>query len=110
MRQRAVCGERVLPSGFTLLEVIVALAILGVTLGATALALGSLRAPRESEWIRELRRARAEAIRGGRSVEIRDSRSPLTAHALFLPDGRALGHAIDPLTGAPDSTEPRGPL
>ncbi len=103
MRERcAGSGERVLSSGFTLLEVIVVIAILGVTLSVTALALGSLQAPRESAWIRELRRARAEAIRTGRSVELRDTRSPLTASALFLPDGRALGAAIDPLTGAPE--------
>ncbi len=86
--------------GFTLVELMVALAILGLTLGVTGLALASLKAPRESAWIREMRRARTEAIRKGIPVHVRDPRSPLTAHALFLPDGRALGSGVDPLTGA----------
>ena len=56
------------PAGFTLLEVIVVLAVMGLALGMSGLALASLKAPRESERIRELRQARAEAIRTGRPV------------------------------------------
>jgi prepilin-type N-terminal cleavage/methylation domain-containing protein len=79
--------------GFTLLELIVMLAVLGVILGVSGLALGTLRLPRESREIVELRAARAEAIHSG---------APRTAHGVrFLPDGRAIGDNVDALTGAP---------
>jgi len=62
-------------------------------LGVSGLALASLREPRESDGLRELRLARAAAVRSG---------VPRIAHGvLFLPDGRAIGPNIDPLTGAP---------
>jgi prepilin-type N-terminal cleavage/methylation domain-containing protein len=79
--------------GVTLVELLVALTILGVVLGITGLALGSLRSPRESEQIMNLRRARIQAIQSG---------IPRTTHHVrFLPDGRAIGPAVDPLTGIP---------
>jgi prepilin-type N-terminal cleavage/methylation domain-containing protein len=85
------CGVR----GMTLLELLVVLTMLGVVLGMTGLAIGSLRAPRESEEILLLRRARAEAIHTG---------SPRTAAGVrFLPDGRAIGPKVDPLTGVPNA-------
>jgi prepilin-type N-terminal cleavage/methylation domain-containing protein len=81
------------PRGVTLLELLVVLTLLGVVLGVAGLAIGSLQAPRESEETIALRRARAEAIHSG---------SLRTAHGVrFLPDGRAIGPAIDALTGAP---------
>ena len=81
------------PSGVTLVELIVVLALLGLVLGISGLALASLRAPRESDDLRELQKARAEAVQSG---------TPRTAHGvLFLPDGRAIGPNVDPLTGAP---------
>jgi len=82
-------------------ELIVVVAILGLIFGVSGLAFVSLRVPPESDWIRDLRRARAQAIRSGHPVSARDDRSPLTGHVLFLPDGRTLGTGIDPLTGAP---------
>lgn len=82
-------------SGITLLELLVALSILGVLLGVTGLALGSLQAPRESQEMIDLRQARTRAIRYG---------IPRLEHGvLFLPDGRAIGPAVDPLTGIPDA-------
>jgi prepilin-type N-terminal cleavage/methylation domain-containing protein len=79
--------------GVTLLELLVALTILGVLLGVTGLALGSLQAPRESQQSIDLREARTTAIRAG---------TPRAAHGvLFLPDGRAIGSGVDPLTGMP---------
>jgi len=81
--------------GVTLLELIVVLAVLGVILGVTGLALGTLKSPREAQQLTDLRQARAEAIHAG---------APRTAHGIrFLPNGRAIGPNVDPLTGAPNA-------
>lgn len=81
--------------GTTLLELLVVLMVLGVVLGVAGLALGSLKVPRESQATTDLREARAAAIHLG---------VPRSAHGvLFLPDGRAIGPAIDPLTGMSDA-------
>ena len=78
-----------------MLEMLVVLTVLGLVLAVTGLAIGSLKAPRESEQIRALKRARAEAIHSG---------APRAADGvLFLPDGRAIGSHVDPLTGSPDA-------
>jgi prepilin-type N-terminal cleavage/methylation domain-containing protein len=83
------------PHGVTLLELIVVLAVLGVILGVTGLALGTLKSPREAQRLTDLRQARAEAIHAG---------APRTAHGIrFLPDSRAIGPNVDPLTGAPNA-------
>jgi len=93
-------------TGVTLIELVVALALLGLILGISGLALASLQSPRDSERVRELSRARAEAIRTARPVRAAfptdtvRNRSPLPS-PLFLPDGRAIGPGVDPLTGAP---------
>ena len=80
-------------SGVTLLELLVTLTILGLVLGVSVLALGSLQTPRQSQAIMDLREARTAAIRSG---------TPRLAHGvLFMPDGRAIGPAVDPLTGIP---------
>jgi len=99
----AVRGARLRPSGFTLLEVIIVLAILGLIVGLSVAAFVTLGASRDSESVRELSRARIEAIRTGRPVLIGSNRAPRTAHILFLPDGRAIGADTDPLTGAPSA-------
>ena len=79
--------------GFTLLELIVVLAVLGIILGVSGLALGTLKTPRESQKTIELRAARANAIHSG---------APRTAHGVrFLPDGRAIGPGVNSLTGEP---------
>ena len=100
-RDCVVRGVWFTPSGFTLLEVMVVLVILGLIVGMSGLAFVGLRAPRESTRAGELRRARSEAIQTGRTVTPGDNRAPRTAHVLFLPDGRAIGSGIDPLTGRP---------
>lgn len=82
--------------GVTLIELLVVLVLLGLIFTVSGLALASLGAPRESARVRELAAARAQAIRSGRPV--------LAAPVLFLPDGRALGPGVDPLTGAPIAT------
>ena len=97
------CGQSP-QQGFTLLEVIVVVAILGLVFGMSGVALASLRAPRASARVMALRKARAVAILGGRPARaILDSggfRSPFVT-PLFLPDGRAVGDGVNPLTGAP---------
>jgi prepilin-type N-terminal cleavage/methylation domain-containing protein len=80
-------------SGVTLVELIVVLAILGLVLGISGVALASLREPARSAEMQQLARARAEAIQSGAAVA-RDS-------VLFLPDGRAIGGNADYLTGVP---------
>src|SRR5437879_7932635 len=92
--------------GFTIVELMVVIAILGLTLAVSGLALTSLQAPRESAWTREMRRGRAEAIRTGVAIRAALPSAPFTAlqhprRPLFLPDGRALGPGVDPLTGVP---------
>jgi prepilin-type N-terminal cleavage/methylation domain-containing protein len=78
--------------GVTLVELLVALTLLGLVLGVSGLALASLRAPSEAVDISAMRHARAQAIETG---------TPRTAYGvLFLPDGRAVGAQVDPLTGA----------
>jgi prepilin-type N-terminal cleavage/methylation domain-containing protein len=86
--------------GVTLLELLVVLALLGLILGISGVALASLREPAESAEIREMARARAAAIRTGLPVRADTTISHLPA-PLFLPDGRAVGPSVDPLTGAP---------
>jgi len=97
----AVRSARVPPHGFTLLELMVVMAVLGLITGVTALAFVSLRAPGESDIARELRRARTQAIQTGRPVITGNNSGPRTAYVLFLTDGRAIGPGADPLTGAP---------
>ncbi len=89
--------------GLTLVELIVALTIIGLIAGVSGLALASLKAPRESGVIRGLRRARAEAIRTGTPVRTDGDHPPVTT-VLFLPDGRAIGPGVDPMTGVPRDT------
>jgi prepilin-type N-terminal cleavage/methylation domain-containing protein len=88
----APCAVRRAP-GITLLEMLVVLTVLGLVLGVSGLAIGSLRTARESEQVADLRRARAEAVRSG---------APRTAHGVrFLPDGRAIGPGANAVTGKP---------
>jgi len=81
--------------GVTLLELLVVLTILGMVLGVSGLALSTLQSPRESAQVMDLKQARMQAIQSG---------VPRTAHGVrFLPDGRAMGPHVDPLTGIPDA-------
>lgn len=101
-------GERPgVRGGYTLIEVIVVLALIGLVVGIGGLALASLKVPRESEAVRAMRDARTQAIRTGDPVSLTTMASDTglnerTTH-LFLPDGRAIGPGLDPLTGVPDA-------
>src|SRR5207245_6322338 len=55
MRRETRDGRR---NAFTLIEVIVVVAIIGVVMGVSGLALASLKTPRESDQVRALRDAR----------------------------------------------------
>lgn len=69
-------------AGFTLLELIAVLAIVGLMASLSMVALGSLARP-EDPVARARREARATAIRDG---------IPVVSHGLrFLPDGRVIG-------------------
>ncbi|MGH7612406.1 MAG: hypothetical protein ACREMW_00005, partial [Gemmatimonadales bacterium] len=90
-----------------ILEVVVALALFGLILGVSGLAVAGLREPSSAATKRQLADARAAAIRTGRlaivNVALPDTGSnnaQRTTHVLFLPDGRAIGPGLDPLTGA----------
>lgn len=90
--------------GFTLVELLAVLAILGVGAGVAALALPSLQPPRGSAVLTSLAAARAEAVRSGHAVVWRRD----TVVVRFLPDGSSSGGhipadslviVVDPLTG-----------
>ena len=83
--------------GVTLIELLVVLVLLGLLFTVSGLALSSLASPKGSERFRALESARVKAIRTGTSVLISDSAAPV----VFLPDGRAVGAGVDPLTGEP---------
>jgi prepilin-type N-terminal cleavage/methylation domain-containing protein len=88
-------------SGVTLIELLVVLLVLGVMAGVSGLALSALREPAVSPWAHIASRARREAIESGRPVTAHDSTDATTTDywVLFLPDGRAIGSHVDPLTG-----------
>lgn len=80
-------------TGFTLIEVVVSLAVLALILGVTVVGLASLRQPAASRTARQITAARDSAVRSGMVV--------VAPQILFLPDGRAIGPGVEPLTGAP---------
>ena len=89
--------------GITLVEMLVVLVVLGLLGGVSVLAVGRLRRPVEPEHVATWRRARTAAIRSGRSVTVPGDGGTVVR---FLPDGRAIGAGVDPLTGeAHDATQ-----
>ncbi len=90
------------PGGFTLLEIVVTLAVLGLLWGISAVAFWSLDPSPSMQARVRLTRARTEAIRSGQVVVevLDDSSGPVR----FLPDGQAIGAGVDPLRGLPDSS------
>jgi prepilin-type N-terminal cleavage/methylation domain-containing protein len=86
--------------GVTLLELLVALAVLSMLFGLSSVAVGSLSAPPTAARVRQLAAARASAIRSGVPVSVIVDSEVYR----FLPDGRGSGRGVDPLTGAPDAS------
>jgi prepilin-type N-terminal cleavage/methylation domain-containing protein len=82
--------------GTTLVELMVVLVILGVVASVSTLALTSLRPSPDAERVHLLSRARAAAARSGQPVSVPAADGSAIR---FLPDGRALGPGVDPLTG-----------
>jgi prepilin-type N-terminal cleavage/methylation domain-containing protein len=88
--------------GFTLVEMVVVIAILGLVAVLSTVAIGSLRAVPQSAQELELEHTRQQALQTGlpTGTEIEDSSGRRPAQpVLFLPDGRALGSGLDPWTG-----------
>jgi prepilin-type N-terminal cleavage/methylation domain-containing protein len=77
---------RVRQSGFTLVEVLVTLAIMGVVLGLVAVAGPTLAPPPAAEVPRRIGGARAAAIEQGRPVTLTFSDS---SRVTLYPDGSA---------------------
>ncbi len=82
--------------GVTVIEVVVTVLVLGLLTGLAAAAVGSLRRPPVEPWRSAVMRARDSAIRTGRRVVLSGDSG---YRALLLPDGRAIGPGLDPLTG-----------
>ncbi len=87
--------------GATLLELLVALVIVGVMAGLGALSVLSLRPGPRGAALDSMASARHRAIREARPVVLRDG----TRQLRFLPDGRVLGGGVDPLTGVPQDAK-----
>jgi prepilin-type N-terminal cleavage/methylation domain-containing protein len=81
--------------GATLIELMVALLLMGVLTGLAAATLGARRPTPRNLREQAFDRARRDATRDGRAVQV----SAGGAEALFLADGRAVGLGLDYLTG-----------
>jgi prepilin-type N-terminal cleavage/methylation domain-containing protein len=84
--------------GVTLVELVVTLALLGLLSGLAAATLSGWRKSEPDARARLLSRARERAVRTGTRVRLDDANGK---SVLFLPDGRAVGEGVDPLTGGP---------
>jgi prepilin-type N-terminal cleavage/methylation domain-containing protein len=82
--------------GVTLVELVVAMLVMGLLSGLGALALRSLRPEPADPWSEAVARARAAAVRGGRAVSIVGDSGRT---AFLLPDGRVVARGLDQLTG-----------
>lgn len=86
--------------GITLLELIVTLVVIGIALGIGSVAMRRGREPALTPADSVLHAARGRAIREGRIVRVAiPSLAGEPKQYLFLPDGRAVGPGLDPLTG-----------
>ncbi len=86
------------PSGFSLVELIVAIAIMGIAATLATVAFRALARPAPESWERTRREARLRAVEEGRQVVVASDSTP-AAPVLFLPDGRVVGEDMDALSG-----------
>jgi prepilin-type N-terminal cleavage/methylation domain-containing protein len=82
--------------GFTLVELSVVMLIIALAAGVSTLAIASIRPRPTAEESLAWERARKQALRSGLPT-----RADAKQATLFLPDGRAIGHGLDPWTGKP---------
>lgn len=89
-------------AGFTLIELMVAMATIAVTLTIGSMALSSALSKEDSggdtRRVR-LEAARRQAIDDGDHVVVSSGEDSAATSILFLPDGRAVGGGVDALTG-----------
>ncbi len=105
---RGCTGRLAAPGGaasaFTLLELLVALALLGLLAGAAGLTLHTtLHPPEAGPAARQVSAARDSALRRGSPVTIAIRGAHGALEATALPDGRVIADpalGVDPLTGA----------
>ena len=88
-------------AGTTLIELIVALAVLGIVLGVSTAALSAIHRDTPPPMAAAIAAARARALHHGSivRVDLPDSNGHGVTSVLFLPDGRIIGVGFDPLTG-----------
>jgi prepilin-type N-terminal cleavage/methylation domain-containing protein len=85
-------------TGFTLAELIVVMAIMSVGFVVATVSLSRVTASSTTEgWSSGVSRARRTAALEGAAVVRADSAGH--GRITFLPDGRAIGEGLDPLTG-----------
>ncbi len=86
--------------GVTLVELLIVLVVLGVVVAMSTMTRGLVREGRRAETGQDerLRAGRAKAIRTGLPVQVAADSGQVV---LLLPDGRAIGSDLDPLTGEP---------
>lgn len=91
------------PSGFTLIEMLVAIAVFGILASVTAVAFNrSQLAPTAGSDVTAIREARRKAIASGSRVTITISINAGTRSVTALPDGSVVadsGLSIDELNG-----------
>lgn len=84
--------------GFTLIEVLVSLAIMSILLGVVVGALfrSAVEAP-GGGWVANLVEARSAAVRTGSAVVVWPDSASVDPPVLFLPDGRSVGEVWRPV-------------
>ena len=87
------------PGGVTLVEMLVVLVILGVLATTAGLAFSNARIESKPGKQASLNALRTRAILDEHPVQLRYGDPTLETAMLVLPDGRVIGHGVDPLTG-----------
>ena len=88
-------------SGFTLVELLVALVILSVSCAIASASLASFlsASPASAHELSVLSRAHRAAVDEGAAAVVTTDSTDGAERVLFLPDGSAVGPGVDPLTG-----------